>query len=309
MTRVSNYAQHLLNQSYMRGTQNRVNDAMVQVASGKIAQSYDKLGIQSFQLLGLETSQTRSNQFIANIDRALGRMDAMETTMTTLVDRATYLLTQLSSAISGSNADDIALDSLGAGFLEEVAGLLNTQHQGRHIFAGSRGDRPPVDVSAYDPTAGLPGTFTPDTSYYQGDNVEAVVRADDDFELTYGVTADDPAFENLIRALSYVEWAGDPAVATADQKAVLSEAYDLTKQAIEGLSELRSELGARYSVLESAKTGHEDFLAYAGNAISDIEDADVAEAITRVTNENVQLQASYMTLSKLSEVSLLNFLR
>src|SRR3546814_15041538 len=84
MTRISNYAQHLLNQSYTRSTQNRMKEANLQLASGKVAQSYDKLGAGSYQLLGLETTQGRSQQFIDNIDQALGRMDVMESSMTTM---------------------------------------------------------------------------------------------------------------------------------------------------------------------------------------------------------------------------------
>jgi flagellar hook-associated protein 3 FlgL len=309
MTRVSNYAQYLLNQTYNRNTQARMKEANLQLASGKVAQRYDQLGAASFKLLSVETSYSRSQQFIRNIDRASGRMDIMESTVSTIVDRAVYLLSQLSSALSSNNADYVALKEMGDGFMQEVAGLLNVNHEGRYLFAGSRADQPPVDLTAYDPTAGLPGGFAPDTSYYQGDHVLATVRADEDFELTYGMAADEPAFEQLMRALAYVKWAGDPAVPTADRDAVLQEAFDLTNQAIDGLSALRSRIGAQSSVLDSARSSHDSYLTYSENTIAGIEDADPAEAITRLTNEQVQLQASYMALSRLSSMSLLDFLR
>src|SRR3546814_8417879 len=80
------------------------------------------------------------------------------------------------------SSDLLALDSMGEGFMQEIASLLNADHQGRYIFSGSRADQPPVDLTAYDPTVGLPATFAADTTYYQGDNVEAQVRADENFE-------------------------------------------------------------------------------------------------------------------------------
>jgi flagellar hook-associated protein 3 FlgL len=309
MTRVSTHGSYLLNQSYLMLGQSRLKDTQVQISSGKVAQTYDKLGVTSNQLLQLETSQSRSSQFADNIGRALGRMDVMESTIATLADRATYMLTQLTYALSGENADDIALEEMGAGFREEVAGLINSEHEGRYLFAGSRSDRPPVDLTAYDPTVGLPLTFPADTTYYQGDTIEASVRADDHFEQSYGITGDSPGFEKLLRALSYVEWAGNPAVSSQDQHTVLQQAFDLTKQAINDLANDRSELGAAYSVLEESLTGHEDYLTYVGNAISGIEDVDLAEAVNRITADQTQLEASYMVLNRVNTVSLINFLK
>src|SRR5690606_9837028 len=196
------------------------------------------------------------------------------------------------------NADDIALSEIGAGFRAEVAGLINTEHEGRYLFAGSRSDRAPVDLTGYDPTVGLPLVMAPDTTYYQGDSIRASVRADDQFEQTYGITGDSPGFEKLLRALSYVEWAGNPAVPSDEQHAVLKEAFALTKEAINDLANVRSDLGASYSVLEESLNGHEDYLTYVGNAISGIEDVDLPEAMNRIAADRTQLEASYMILGQ-----------
>lgn len=400
MTRVATYAQHLLTKSYFTDTQARLKDAQIQLASGKVAQSYDKLGISSFQLVTLEGKYARAEQFSDNVDRALGRMDMMESTMATLAERATYLQGQLSTALSGTNADDIALEAMASGFLKEVASLLNLEHEGRYLFAGSKGDVAPVDASSttytatfdvgdattadafsirilgannFQPvTVGAPALPPADGNalaaavnaeltaagvtgataswvggatngklvitetqgrpigaasltaggagvdpdgvaiqqeYFRGDSIEAVVRADEGFEVSYGSTADEPGFEKLVRALSYVAWAGGPNVDPSERDEALTQAFDLTKKAIDGIAETRSALGASYSVLEAAKQGHQDFLTYSGNAISGIEDADVAEVMTRIAADETQLQASYITISRLSSVSLIDFLR
>ena len=310
MTRVANYAQHLLNLSYLSATQTRIKDSQIAVSSGKVAQSYDKLGVDAHQLLSLERSSVRAEQYIKNIDRAIGRLDITESTLATMTDRATYLLGQLAISINADNADSVALDEIGGGFLQEVASLLNVRHGDRYLFAGSRGDIAPVDLTGYDPTAtwppAAPGAV--DTSYYQGDGVTAVARADDSFELDYGTTADQDGFEKLMRALSYTKWAGlNPA--DPNRAAVLSAALDLTREAIGDLSRIRSDVGANYSVLEQTKLRHQQFMTYADTAISDIEDTDLAEAVTRISNNQTQLEASYLTLARLQSVSLLDFLR
>ena len=241
MTRVANYAQHLLNLSYLSATQTRIKDSQIAVSSGKVAQGYDKLGVDAHQLLSLERSSVRAEQYVKNIDRAIGRLDITESTLATMTDRATYLLGQLAISINADNADSVALDEIGGGFLQEVASLLNVRHGDRYLFAGSRGDIAPVDLTGYDPTAtwppAAPGAV--DTSYYQGNGVTAVARADDSFELDYGTTADQDGFEKLMRALSYTKWAGlNPA--DPNRAAVLSAALDLTREAIGDLSRIRS---------------------------------------------------------------------
>src|SRR3546814_20578829 len=76
----------------------------------------------------------------------------------------------------------------------------------------------------------------------------------------------------------------------------------MMKSAVDGLSDIRGRIGASSKVLESAKSGHEDYLTYATNLVSTLEDVDVAEATTRLAQDEVQLQASSLSLSRLSEI-------
>jgi flagellar hook-associated protein 3 FlgL len=120
----------------------------------------------------------------------------------------------------------------------------------------------------------------------------------------YGITADEPAFEEMLRAFAYMSYAG------ANQDgAVLQESFARMKAAVDGLSDIRGRIGASSKVLESAKAGHEDYLTYATNLVSTLEDVDVAEATTRLAQDEVQLQASYLALSRISNLSLLQYLR
>ncbi|NNG04289.1 MAG: hypothetical protein HKM95_09340 [Inquilinus sp.] len=310
MTRVASYAQFLQTQTYLARTQARVKESNLSIASGKVAQSYDKLGVDSYRLLSLEQSDAQAEQFGKNIDRAIGRLSIMESAATTLVDRATYLLSQLAIAVNADNADNIALDQIGDSFMIDAASALNVRHEGRHLFSGSRGNIAPVDVTGYDPTAtwppAAPGIV--DTSYYQGDGITAVARVDDSFELDYGITADEPGFERLMRALAYTRWAGqnptDP-----DRGTVLAEALDLTRSAIDDLGRIRSEIGAKSSVMEAAKRRHEEFRSYASEAISGIEDTDLTVAVSRLSADQTMLQASYLSLVRLQSISLVDFLR
>lgn len=310
MTRVATYAQHLLTQSYLRSTQVRVNSGNTAIASGKVAQSYAELGVDSHRLLSLEDSNAKAAQYAANIDRASGRLNIMESSVGTLVDSATYLLSQLAIAINADNADNIALDDLGDSYLIDAANILNVRHEGRSLFSGSRGNLAPVDLTGYDPTAAWPPAAPGpvDITYYQGDGVRATARADESLNLEYGITADAPGFEKMLRALAYTRWAGqnptDP-----DRGTVLAEAMSLTREAISDLGRIRSEIGAKSAVLDSTRLRHEQFQNYATEAISGLEDTDLTVAITQLTADQTMLQASYLSLSRLDSISLIDFLR
>ena len=306
MFRVANYAQHQLTMSYTMRTQGNVAERQIEIASGKRAQQYSSIASDSSQLVNIERAVARTEQFTRNIDQALTRLGIMESATATLVQRATEVLAIMSSAISGENINDVPLQEFAATFLAEAESLLNTQHEDRYLFAGSQTDSPAVDLAdaAYTPQAGLPGVFTADYDYYQGDTLQLSVRADETFETIYGITADEPAFEEMLRALSYMDYAGANLDVT-----VLEQAYTMMKSAVDGLSDIRGRIGASSKVLEATNSGHQDYLTYSTNLVSTLEDVDVAEATTSLAQDEVQLQASYLSLSRITELSLLQYLR
>jgi flagellar hook-associated protein 3 FlgL len=305
MLRVANLAQFETTMANVQRTQSALATNQIQLATGKKAQAYSEIATQASELVSLERSLDRSDQFKVNINDASIKLNTIDSALSVMVDRATEVKSIISNALSGSNIDDLPLQQFAASFSTEVANLLNTQLGGQYIFAGSLTDTSPVDLAdpAYDPQAGLPGVFAPDTDYFQGDDFIATARADDNFELAYGITADDPAFEQLLRAFSYLDYAG----ANSDQ-AVLTEAFQLVENAIDGLSNLRGQVGANSQVLEKARQGHEDFQTFAGNIVSNIEDVDIAQATSELAFNEVQLQGAFLSIARIQNLSLLEFL-
>ena len=386
MTRVSSYGQHLLNQSHIQRLQTRVQDVNIQISSGKVAQQYSEFPTKAGQLLSLERTQTRTDQYQKNINLALGRLDMVESNFNTLVDQSTYIVGQLANAVSAGNWNVLELTQMAEGYLEEVSSLLNAEHQDRYLFAGSKADSPPVDLTTMrmeaafdvaDPTvagttfsinvpgvgtitegpftatdgndlaaqvsASVPGDLTAQwvdgatppagqlivtdaqgraiesaqlngssatvtARYFNGDNEPTTVRADDAFSLEYGFTADAAGLEKLVRGLTYVRDAGTTGLTQAEQKSLLDEAFTLVKESITGMSEMRSELGSKYSVLEATNKAHENLLNYANTAVSDLEDTDIALAMTQLSQERTQLEASFMVLAQINQISLANYL-
>ena len=305
MIRVANLAQFELTMANIQRTQSALASNQIQLATGKKAQTYSEISTQSSELVSLERSVERGEQFKVNINDATTKLNTVDSSLSVMVERATEVKSIISNALSGDNIKDLPLQQLATTFSTEVANLLNTQLGGQYVFAGSLTDTAPVDLTdpAYTPQAGLPGVFAPDTNYYQGDNYVRSVRADDNFQLSYGINADHPAFEQLLRALSYLDYAG----ANQDPN-VLAQSFQLAESAIDELSNLRGQVGANLQVLEKAHEGHEDFETVASNVVSTIEDVDIAQATSELAFNEVQLQGAFLSIARVQNLSLLEYL-
>ena len=68
------------------------------------------------------------------------------------------------------------------------------------------------------------------------------------------------------------------------------------------------ENGVRQNRLDSVLQQHETTGNVVTGVISDIEDVDMASAVTKLNGDQTALQASYKVMAQLSQLSLLNFL-
>ena len=183
--------------------------------------------------------------------------------------------------------------------LQQAVASLNTELDGRHLFAGSRNDADPVVLDPAFSAFGLP-----DDTYYQGDAVQLTVRADADVDLTYGMTADRDGFQELIGALR-ATLEGDG----SDDHALLESALDLVNAALPKVTSYQSEIGTRQAALGRINLGHGDVEVYLQRQISDIENVDLTEAITRLSQDQMVIESAMATIAQLSRLSLADFLR
>ncbi len=80
-------------------------------------------------------------------------------------------------------------------------------------------------------------------------------------------------------------------------------------RALDHTSSKRADVGARLSVLEQTSESREDRQLDLKSALSDLRDLDYAEAITRLNIQMVGLQAAQSSYTKMSQLSLFDYLR
>ena len=89
----------------------------------------------------------------------------------------------------------------------------------------------------------------------------------------------------------------------------LNSALTLALESINEIPNIRSSIGSDRNILETTKSHHTDFQLTTFEAVSNIENVDVVEVVTRIAAQQVQLEASYTLTARLSQLSLVNFLR
>lgn len=304
MSRVADTASHSTLLNNLNRSIVRARDIQVQVSTGKVGLEYSSIGRDSKRLVSLEAERSRADHFIDSNRIVDLRLQKMESVVAQVTELATDARTFLVNAGHFENAQKLDVQGRMEGFLQTVAGLLNAEQNGRTLFAGGATDTLPVDLDQ------LPadGKFldTADTLYYDGDSQILNHRASDTLSVDYGATAADPAFENLIRALKIAETV-DPSDPEGTRQR-LDRAMELVNSSLDGLPDVRGRIGSWRSILEQESTRMQDFTLALDQSVGDIENIDFAEAISRLGEEQAQLQASMAALSRLRQVSLTNFL-
>lgn len=283
-----------------KSVQKQEAQASIQESTGLVGTTFAEYGDKSRQLLTLQNELTSAQSQNTNTATASDRSQAMYSAIGNMITLLTTLKSSISAAMSGTSSS--TLNSLGSTTLEDLANEANTQLSGRYLFSGSQTDQAAVDLSTYETTTA--SATTADTSYYQGDSQLASVRVSDTSSITYGVSGDNSAIEEALRAAKLISQATtDPVDTTA-----LSDAFDLASTAITDLSNLQASISVTSSRLTDAQNSQTSYISLLTDATSSIKDVDSAQALALVKQLDTQLQASYSALSTVMQVRLTDYL-
>ena len=301
MTRISTYGHLNATLANVMRLQSEVAEATSRNSSGLRSETYQGLGSDSQRVLNLEGQLTHSQQYVQQGEIVLSRVETMYDAVTDMIDVLGKYQSLLSTAMSGNMAEDAGLNNQSQNYLDSFVDLVNTRLSGRYLFAGDRTDTAPVDLSGY---AAQTYPSTASTDYYRGDGAVATFKASDDKTISYGVTADQDAFEKAIRALSLgANATEDP----ADEDA-MAEAFDLVNEALDSLLATQTRLSAASTDLDWEMDVQMEAQVRLEAFISEIKQVDVAEAVTRMETLQTQLEASYAAISRINDMNLFDYL-
>ncbi len=153
------------------------------------------------------------------------------------------------------------------------------------------------------------GTYTPDAAIeFNGVRVSITGQpaAGDSFTIRSSRTEDMFAvIGDIIASLR------EPVASAADRALRanrLTAALVQIDQNLDHLSRLRAEVGARLSAVENSQTFRDDLELQLQTTLSELRDLDYAEALTRLNQQYVGLQAAQLSYSQIARLSLFNYL-
>ncbi len=118
--------------------------------------------------------------------------------------------------------------------------------------------------------------------------------------------------EDIFTSIDKVIAALAPSVTSAPQRAQLTTklagALQQLDQADSHLINVRTDVGARLSTLDSTSTARQDLSVDLQAAVSKLSDVDYADAISRLTRQQLGLQAAQQSYANISKLSLFNYL-
>jgi flagellar hook-associated protein 3 FlgL len=283
-------------------TQSTMANQQIQEASGLISSDFGGLGSSAQQVLNLQVSVTRAQSYIDAATQTNSKIQVMYSAVNSVSDLVTQFRTLLTSASSASSTDAASVTETAKNMLEQMASLLNTQYNGGYLFGGSATKTAPVDISsATYAVASSPSTA--DTNYYQGDSQLGAVRVSDNQTVSYGVTADNTAFEQIMRAMNLV--ASNSPLSTD----TLNEALDLAVDSIDKLGVVQTRISNASASIERASAYQTEYQSYAKTLGSDLTSVDVAAVTAKLSTYQAQLTASYAAIAKVQSLNLASYLR
>jgi len=164
------------------------------------------------------------------------------------------------------------------------------------------------------------------SSYYSGDTLTQTHRVDSERNFVSNLTAVDPAFEKTLRAIGIIlqgkfGTAGglEQNTGRVDQALYLLDSSQertvattppagLGTELSSNLQEVQITLGFNRVLIKNTNELNKSLIGFYDSNVSDIENADPLDTITRLLDDQRVLEASFQTFARIRQLSLTNFL-
>ena len=160
--------------------------------------------------------------------------------------------------------------------------------------------------------------------YYFGDELPQTHRVDESRSFDFDINGLDPAFEKAIRAMAIIAQGDYGTEGGLDQNlSRASEAIYLLDSAFDGTAAGTPPYGTEQTgdiksllitssyqrvTIEQTTETHKSYTGFLETQIANIENADPLETLTRLLDDQRALEASYQTLARIRDLSMVNYM-
>ena len=290
--------------------QNKLADSQAHLAQGKQILKPSDAPDQAAVVQRLKTVMSRQESFLSSMVTLRSRLENEDTTLKSASD---LLVRAKEIAVHAANDTLSPINRRALGkemqaVRDQLLSLANSKdNNGNFLFAGSRSTKPAFDAPA-------PG----ESPVYQGDQTKMTVMVGEQRSIPTNRTGTD-AFVSLnrpgptlgsVQGVSFFKVMDDLVAGINNSNGVaMQRGVDEMTSLLNGMSLAHADIGTDMNVVEQQTGVIEDTILNLKTNLSTVEDLDYAAAITKMNQQLLSLEAAQSSFSKISQLSLFNYLK
>jgi flagellar hook-associated protein 3 FlgL len=291
----------------MTSVQEKLSKTQAQMAAGKQVLMASDAPDQAASIERYRSLLQRQDSYQSTIESMNARLKTEETALSSVSNmliRMKELSVQAANDTLGPT-DRLALATEMTGLREQILSMANSQDSsGNYIFAGSRVSAPPfVALDGQSPS-------------YQGDQSRMPVPVGDQRSVMLNrpgaevfarvVRTDDKGVRSGIGFFEVLDQA-IAAVKSSDRTGMQRGMGELDAL-LSNISLAQAQVGTDQNVLQAQQDIVSDTTLTLKNVLSGIEDLDYAEAVAKLNQQTLALQAAQSSFAKVSQLNLFNYI-
>ena len=279
-----------------------------QVSSGNVSNTYSGYGDQVQALEAANSAATRANVYKAAAQSGLNQANLQDTQLTQLSSLANQLRQDITTA--SANNDGSTLMTQVQGIFDQAVQVLNsTDTNGNYLFGGDKTTTAPVNITSLSQLTSAPSA----ASVFANGTMKSSVTVAQGQTVTVGVLASDVGTQLMqtIKDLADYTNSNGPLSSqlTSAQSNFLSGEITSATTAATTINTAAAGNGDTYQQLQNAVTQQTTMNTMYQGFASNIQNVDMAQAITTLNQNQTALQAALQVTSQLGNLSLLNYFR
>ncbi len=278
-----------------------------QLSTGKQINRPSDAPDKSSLITRLQSEMTRQASYQDNLSAVNVRLQAEETALRN-TSNVMYRFKELAVQAANdtlSTADRNTLSFEMIQLREQILSMANSQDSnGNYLFAGSRVAQQPFGEDAKGRVV------------YQGDQSRMLVPVGDNRQMNLNIPGSD-VFVRLVRdddkgnkiGVGFFQALSDmvDAVKYTDRPNIQRGIKELDRMQ-QGISDANAQLGTDMNVVDSQGGVLDEITLRLKTTLSDVQDLDYTEAITKMNKDQLALESAQSTFAKISKLSLFNYI-
>ncbi|WP_034991347.1 flagellar hook-associated family protein [Beijerinckia mobilis] len=329
----------------IQSTSAKLSETQTEISTGRFADTGLVLGALTGTSVSLREQQNSLKTIATSNSFVSTRLDTTQSILKSVASDAQSFLESLVGTTS-AGGDASTIQTLAQSNLKSLISNLNSTLDGNYLFGGiNSGQQPITDYQngspnsnaldqAFQTAFGMSQTdsnvssitsaamtnflTTSFSDQFQGSNWSTnwssasdqtmTTKISDSQTANTSVSANQPAFKELISAYTMIGELGTANLNSDTYNTLVGQAITTIKGAISDLTDVQGGVGLVQNQVTSANDSMSLRMDYLSSQVDSLESVDPAEASTRMTALQTQLETAYSLTAQLHNMSLVNYL-